>query len=235
MNYAELDVVIPYKITYSDELRYALRSLKNLPHRRVFVVGDLPDWADNITHIQIPKRGINRFMDVEEIIRLICANPEVSDDFILMNDDFFIMNKVDKLPNWHMGTIADEYIRRKQITHNNYVKGYKLTDEYLKSLGVKEPLDYCLHVPCVLNKVKRMVVSDLRLNQLRNAKVLLSRSMYFNLFGGGSTLHDDVKYIKLDNGFDRGDFLSTLDSSFAKGEVGRYIKKRFSERGQYEK
>lgn len=236
MKLSELDCIIPYKRAFGDELKYCLRSLKNIPHRNVYIIGDLPDWATGIIHIPMDTRDPSRFIDVENIMRKVCHDDRISDDFILMNDDFYVMEKVTELPNWYSDTIDAEYQRRIKIDRNNrYAKGYKATDEYLKSLGVKEPLDYSLHIPIVMNKQKRMIVSHLRYNDLKNNKILLSRSIYCNLFCDKGTQHPDVKYIRIDDGFKKYAFMSTHDSSFINGKIGTYIRDKFKERGQYER
>lgn len=36
------------------ELRYSLRSLRNVPHGRVWIFGDCPDWVTNVNLVHQP-------------------------------------------------------------------------------------------------------------------------------------------------------------------------------------
>ena len=44
-----LDVVTPYRENGSEELKYTLRGLKNIPHRNVWVCGD--ETKFNVNHV----------------------------------------------------------------------------------------------------------------------------------------------------------------------------------------
>ena len=66
------------------------------------------------------------------------------------------------------------------------------------------------------------------------------RSLYGNYFGvGGVDVHDmkikQMNYGRMDLVENEWDFLSTSDSSFRDGEVGRFIRNKFKERSRYEK
>jgi hypothetical protein len=235
---SEMDIVIPYKRPPSeDELRYTLRGIMNIPHRKVVIAGDKSYVAKDILHIPKIRRSVqnNRYIDAEQNVVNACTHPEVSENFILMADDIFIMEKMDTIPNWYMDTLMNEYNRRMKISPNKrYVRAYKATHDYLTAKGVTNPVDYNLHTPMVMNKTKRLVISELRHLYLRNNQVLLSRSLYGNIFKLGGEMHKDVKYIGKDDNFEKYPILSTLDTSFHSGEIGRYIRSKLKERSPYE-
>lgn len=75
------------------EIRYSLRSLEKnmLDLGKVFIVGVCPSFLKNIIHIPIldsyPKKWQNAYLKISTA----CFDARVSDDFLLMNDDFFIL------------------------------------------------------------------------------------------------------------------------------------------------
>jgi hypothetical protein len=180
----------------------------------------------------------NKYMDVEALAQQACRDTRISDDFIYMNDDFFVMEPVEQLPRWYTGTLLDEYKQRAGVygTHRfPYIAAFKNTDAMLRRIGVANPLDYSLHIPTIFNKRKRLIVSELRGTMLNRNGLLHSRSLYCNLFlSSPGEQHADVKYTGLDDKFERYPFMSTVDKSFAYGEIGKYIREKLKEKSQYE-
>ena len=51
-----MDIVYLIKVdpeNDSEELRYSLRSLKNIPHQKVILVGEKPEWVTNVEFIPV--------------------------------------------------------------------------------------------------------------------------------------------------------------------------------------
>jgi len=79
----------------NEELRYSIRStVKNLPEGRIWVVGGKPDWYTG-DYIYVQQTGIGH-PNVWKQLDVICATEDISDDFVLMNDDFFTVKKLDR-------------------------------------------------------------------------------------------------------------------------------------------
>lgn len=219
------DIVVPYRNSYSTEMRYMLRSLSNLPHRRVFVIGDSTPYRVN--HIPFTQ-GADMAKNTLEIINIAARNPSISSDFIYMHDDMFVLNKIDRLPVRHRGLyseIIDEYLIKdvKSIYVNRMVR----TQNQLKSMGIKNPLCYELHIPFTINKSLWIKTSPYITSDFNKL------SMYGNLNHIGGTKMQDVK-VRRGEWFPVGDFLSTHDASFHTNEAGKYIRNLFSERSPYE-
>ena len=128
-------------------LRYSLRSLVNIPHRNVFIVGDKPDWVQNVTWIDIRDSldtsiYKNRLINVQKKL-VACCNSNLSDDFILFNDDFFILEKQESIPYYHKGFIP------KYKNPNDYQKIVMKT-----AFLFNKPLHFGVHFPMILNKNK---------------------------------------------------------------------------------
>ncbi len=88
----------------NDSLALSLRSLANLPHRRVFIAGFCPSWVRNVTVVEVPRRA-NKFDSIEENVRRGLQHPEMGEDIIYMNDDFYITQPIDQVPITHGGPI----------------------------------------------------------------------------------------------------------------------------------
>lgn len=97
----------------NEALRYSLRSLANLPHRRVFIAGYCPEWVRGVTVISVRRRA-NKFDSIEENVRRGLEHPELSEDLVYFNDDFYITQPVDTIPLTHGGLI-DQYLGKQEL------------------------------------------------------------------------------------------------------------------------
>lgn len=232
------DVVYPLvRKSQYEELRYSLRSLENVPHGRVFIAGAKPDWlSDEVIHIPVPKiAGETRYQNAEKNWRNALSHPDLSEDFIAMNDDFFIMQPMPTIPYYHDGSI-DEYIELREKlgdTHENYLNGMRITSELCKQFHVKTPLGYTLHVPMLMNKYKRLALTTMMRDRTDNGEIVLMRTLYGNLFNVGGERIPDVKYY--DDSYDETlPFLSTTDPAFKYERLGDFIRAKFPVKSQYE-
>lgn len=219
------DIVIPYKRNRSNELVYALRSLKNLPHGKVFVIGDNPNL--NVNHIPY-RQGFDIAKNTLSILNLAVDTPEISDDFIWMADDMYIMQSIRKIPTLHRGSYDDLIEKYAARHHNFYVQRMIKTNKILKELGVKSPLCYELHIPVTINKKKWLRVSEHITQDLNKL------SMYANLNNLGGTKTKDVKVRKKD-WIPKGSFASSHERTFDTNSLGRKVRDMFGERSEYEK
>ena len=76
-----MDIVYPIKSTNENiELRYSLRSLQNIQHDRVFIIGDLPNFVQNVIHI--PIQSVNsRYASTTNSLKTICLNKDLQRKF----------------------------------------------------------------------------------------------------------------------------------------------------------
>lgn len=222
----------------NEELTYSLRSLRNLPHNKVFIVGGCPYNLNKLkfTHIPILQTK-SKYQNTTTNLQLICQRKDLSDNFILMNDDFYILEPITdpvKELNLCRGTIEQvikDYSRRYHNRDNDYLIGMKQTKIFLEDIGIKNPLSYELHIPMVLNKQK--VLDMFQLPHLGSVKVIHKRSLYGNLYMKDSTPINDVKVLKnyyYPLGSNK--FLSTEDDSFER--VHPFLKTLFPDKGYYE-
>lgn len=232
----QLDVLYPLKELDSNfELRYSLRSLKNLPHGKVFVCGFRPTWlTDDVLSIELPQQQYEtKYMRSTQNLIAAMKDPRLSDDFILMNDDFFVMLPVSYVPTFHRGSIHD-IVNHYHANHPSspYTAGLIRTAKRLDRMGIDDALSYEVHTPMVLNKQKFLEILEISLEDEGFGK----RTLYGNINQVGGILTEDVKFtnprrpILHDMAF-----ISTDEGSFLYHQVGGYIRGRFMERSPYEK
>jgi hypothetical protein len=207
-----MDIVYINKYGTNEELRYSLRSLDNINHDNVFVVGGKPNWYTG-SYIPVPFNG-HKYSHARANLHKVVKSDKISEDFILMNDDFYIVKPIGDLKVYHQGLLKDKvdtYLSFAPKSH--YTKMLIATYEYLVAQGCKKPLCYDLHVPMVMNKQKLKEALDTN---------LLWRSIYGNLNKIGGTKMDDVKVysdkgverIKYDYLNSKSPFLSSQDNTF---------------------
>lgn len=230
-----MDVLYPLKeVDGNFELRYSLRSLKNLPHGKVFVCGYRPTWlSDKVLSIEVPQNPHEtKYLRSTKNLIAAMKDERLSDDFILMNDDFFVMLPVSYVPVLHRGPIND-VINFYQTNHPNspYTAGLIQTFHRLENMGVENALSYELHAPMVFNKKKFLEVLEISLEMEGFGK----RTLYGNINNIGGTLSEDVKFTSPRRPiFDNMPFISTDEGSFLYHQVGGYVRGRFLEPSPYE-
>lgn len=226
-----MDIVYSLSDIVSGQLVYSLRSLQNIPHGRVFFVGGKPMWAKNIIHI--PTEQYNtKWKNVPRNLIEVCKDQRVSEDFIYMNDDFFILEMVrdpKRELNLYNGTVREHLDRIQRRTP--YIDGMEQTCELLKELGKEDPLNYELHIPCVFNKDNFIKMFDIY--GVKDIDVLHYRSLYGNLYRTGGKDAMDVK-ITNRSGFKEkpGEFLSCSNDGFQLLE--KFLDHRFPNQCPYE-
>ena len=147
----------------NEELKYSLRSLKNINHGRVFIAGYTPSWVEG-TYESIPVRQDGeKYQNVRNNLLSALKDPRLSDDFILMNDDFFIMKPTKVMPVLRRLKDLDHYIElfEKVDASSYYVNSMRQARDVLRDWGIKEEISsYELHVPMMFNKVKLQALLD---------------------------------------------------------------------------
>lgn len=171
----------------NEELRYSIRStVKNLPPGNIWVVGGKPSWYIG-NYIEVPQITGNAHHNVRTQLKAVLGHSEIGEDIVLMNDDFFTLKKLDKIPYWHCGSLYETLMFYADSGSKNlgYHRLLAYSDKGLKRLGVPRPLDYELHVPMPMQKSK--------LDEVIVHKNILWRSAYGNLHNVGGEQHTDVK------------------------------------------
>ena len=229
------DIVYILKNDIDDaELIYSIRSVEaNFEFNSIWFAGGVPKHIKPDHQITIEQVGRNKWFRVRNTLESICKNPNISDNFWLFNDDFFVMKPTgSSLPPLIDGTIRKRLIdlnRKNPNKMSSYAEQLYATEHILKCAGY-DTLNYALHVPMLINKKKALAT----LNQFKSSPMF--RSLYGNHHDIGGTIIKDVKVYNLDQIPTGEEFLlSTTNESFHDGRVGKYIKDKFPAKSWHEK
>jgi hypothetical protein len=209
----------------NEELRYSLRSIeKNMPNGKVWLVGNRPEWYIGEL-IYVSDIG-NKFDNIRNCIEIVSSHPDISENFILMNDDFFALNKMNEIPTLHGGLLLDKITRYKELRMpSKYIRLLELTYKQLVLNNIVDPIDYDIHVPMVMNK-----------NKLKDSLKIayFPRSAYGNYASIGGEKINDVKIYGSANNINLNNYyISTEDRSFIVLK-NKILKEMFSEPGKLE-
>jgi len=213
-----------------DELRYSLRSLRNIDHDNVWIVGQNYPWTKSVRFLET-NQAKNSWANVHNSLRRVCLEQELSDDFIFFNDDFYVMQKFEEMPTLHGGPFDDLKNRYGSGESHYYARIVRNTSAYLKD----NAKNYDLHVPIVLNKNLLPGVID-------DSADRLFRSIYGNRYSVGGEYYKDTKVrskkhpapARTPEEIMASPFVSTSNASFWKSFVGDYIRESFLNKSDYE-
>lgn len=209
-----MDLVYICRAGENEELRYSIRSAeKNLKFDNLWIVGSAPDWyTGNL--LSTDPSGV-KYVVARRNLKALASHEKINNDFILMNDDFFVMKPMEEVEVWHGGRL-DAKLKFRMSASPNSAYSHLLYETYniLKRSKMPDALDYELHTPLPMTR-----------EGLRNVLGYggLWRSLYGNLNGIGGEEHKDVKVyssaVKIANtelDIDNSPYLSTDDGSFSK-------------------
>jgi hypothetical protein len=217
----------------NEELRYSIRSVvAHASHDNIWLVGYKPVWYRG-DFVNLPDTA-TKFDNIINCTKAITNVGAISDDFVLMNDDFFFLKDVGIVPTYHGGLLRDKIDKYVELGSRRYATLLSRTYNNLLRQGIKDPLDYDLHVPMPMNKQK-----------LRESikKAYFPRSGYGNINNIGGIHIQDVKTYAAKNplkpnsyDFKNGDipFVSTEDGSFQE-VYEEILKDMFTEPSRFEK
>lgn len=198
----------------NEELRYSIRSVKHFyPDATIWVAGGRPRWYVG-NYLRVSKFG-NSYSTQRKILRSIFLSDRIPEDIVIMNDDFFFVDKVDDFGYYCSGKLGN---RIKQYTANGFSTTYveelhDLRSHCLKNYGSE--MDFELHVPML---VKKSQLADIFEDDV------MWRSNYGNKYIDDYNIkiikdvkfYNQNKYAFKEHSFlsRRYPFISTLDSSF---------------------
>lgn len=128
-----------------DEFRHSLRSVaKNLPHRKVFVAGQVPAFLTGIEGISLTPDS-DKYTNMRQSLTAALNHPDIGPEFVFMNDDFFVMQPVTyPIPCYHLGPIRDYLSWLESIGKDNeWMTSMRDTLEWVGG----DPLCYETHIP----------------------------------------------------------------------------------------
>ena len=213
-----------------EELIYSLRSVEqNFPYNMVWFAGGKPNDIHPDGWLKLQQKGKDKWTKVRNTLQTICKTPEISEDFWLFNDDFFIMQPVEDCPTAVTGTM---YKRIQELMYRNNTSQYAQELFIAKKTLEKhklETLNYALHIPILINKTKALET----LKTFPNSPMF--RCCYGNQHNLAKIIMSDVKIHNTDQ-IPTGEeiYLSTSNKSFHQGKAGDYIRQQFTDKSSYE-
>ena len=197
-------VYIVKKDEHNDDLRYSLRSIaKFYPKNRVWIVGYKPSWIQNVNYIPV-KQTQDKWKNSILNIQTACECENISEDFILMNDDFFCIDplmSLEDLCNSNLDNleVAIKHYRKRLSRWN---KAFKQVYDLLEELNIEKPYyNFEAHLPLQINRKKYLEVMSLPKVQefMKTKDVLHKRTLYKNYDKPKETitLSSDIKLHQL--------------------------------------
>lgn len=195
-----MDVV--YVVRHGDDneaLRYSLRSLQNIPHGKIIIAGYIPRWVRNV---HFAERDQSQSSDQENSnanLFLAVNMPNISEDIIFMNDDFFFMEAMTEIPVLHQGSLETRI--KAYETNNRMQQAYSLITSRRKLIQAgflrERLLSYELHMPMVMNVRKAQAMFRYWDAGMPGHQIpfyaMRPRTVYGNLFAIGGEETNDAK------------------------------------------
>lgn len=226
-----MDIIYPYKRSPGDfELRYSLRSVAAyVPHDRVIIAGDIPSGLSDRVHcVRNARYDADRYISSTANILAAMTRADVSADFIVMNDDIFVL-KPWTFRHQHRAPIAQ--LLDDPSFKGDYRSRMVSTAGLLRSIGIADPLFYSLHTPTIYNRAKMAaMLSEYPMPKYK----YLTRTLYHNLYPQPSIQTDDVKVKSWPLDSEPGDILSISDGVARSPDFMAWINGRFPAASVYE-
>ncbi len=215
-----IDVVYavgPYSKYGDAELRYSLRSLEMHGRglRDLWIIGHCPEWICPDHHLRIPDFSGNPHACTALKVLVACAQPELTEQFVFMSDDFFIGKDVDliELPHYYLGTLS-----RVAVHHGGaYQQALRNTAAALSGRGYPTNC-YEAHAPMRIERDRfGDTLRKYEWEHPRRSHWVLWRSLYANTLRVKGVFTRDVKLFSeretpdefVARAMDRGPFFST--------------------------
>lgn len=207
-----MDIVYVSRDGENPELRYSLRTLVNVDYDRVWVFGGAPVWTSDEIMYRRRRQGGSPYSSTRDHIGAACNTPEVSDPFVLWNDDFFAMRPVGEVPVYHRGSL-EALLESNAATKTPWARGMRDTAGFMKKRGMLEgSLSFDVHLPLIIHK--EPMREALRLARHVRADAVHLRTLYGAVAGLEGVEHPDPKMMRRSDPFPRGAWLSSGDDTF---------------------
>ena len=188
LGYNNIDLV--YFVKNGDNninLLFSLRSVaKFVPRGKIWIVGYKPNWVTNVNYLPVPQTGTKQENQTRNLIEL-CKCEDISDDFILMNDDFFATKPIQNIEDSiaiRLGTLG-EAIEKYSESNEEWHMAFGQINELLESIGVEKPYyNFESHTPIKMNRHKMLdaILIPQVQDFIKSGKVLHRRTLFGNIY-----------------------------------------------------
>lgn len=236
------DLVYLVRSGSNEELRYSLRSVAKHADglfRKVWVVGvRLPRWLTGVHVLPIPD-GPVKHQTMRDKVRAVCDEPGVSDEFVLMNDDYFLAEPIDEWVVYHMGPASawwQEIIDSRGGHVSRYMRDVKTTCDWMAAQGYGDVLIRETHSPTIWDKRRLAAVLD---RYPADQPVTVVDLYAAAGCGGEGEYALNAKAVNGETFAEKvaaGDspWLSSNDTAFRREAIGRWVRKNFTVPSRFE-
>ena len=143
----------------NEELRHSLRSVTEHASsitRNVWIVGSVPSWVKGVKTIPLVPQD-DKFLNQRQSLHAIAARPEISDHFVLFNDDMFIVEPLSEWKTWNLYTFEDHFggpVGNVDKDSNEWLHAVWMTYKWMQGKGFADPLYYENHTPLLFSRSK---------------------------------------------------------------------------------
>lgn len=244
-----IDIVIPLGYSHqlsnqnnmiadNGDLRFCLRSIeKHLSNvGNVYIIGNrLPSWIKGIRQVIVGDKSGAEYHEwnIYNKIRVVCSIEEISNDFLFMNDDHYLLNDFNakEFPFFYDKQIKDYLTPRDS--------SYQFTKRNTCEIISKESKFFDVHSPIIYNKESFAKLS--RFNWTREYGYLI-KSTYCAVNKIEGTQCEDLKITPvvswdyLDKMIPGKQFFSTSDNCWDKdGALITYMNEIYNTKSKWEK
>ena len=219
----------------NEELRYSLRSVQqNTDIDYVTIIGDMPDWAAPDAFVQ-GNFGTEKYPNV--LNNLGTALSLYQDDFIIFNDDFYVLSPMENLPLYYRQSLFNHTMGMDVRYPEGRLRRTMINklDVYLRKHFDMVGNSFEVHVPFPVNGSMLEALMDDYWDAVSpgDEEPLAWRSLYGNLSSAPTEFRNDVLYHGPTDFGEAKDFASTSDRSVE--PILPELAKRFSVPSRWEK
>lgn len=247
------DLVYIVRDGENDELKYSLRSVnENLTYNHIWIYcNNPPKWLQNSRKLTIIpqttniKIGFNKKHDITHSnLKNATLNPDITENFIYFNDDFFIIEPVEIIPPISRGLLST-YMKYNKV--DPHASLYKRSVEGNYRILSKQPTidkakiySYEMHAPLPVTKQElNYSLNFIEENQRTFIMDLpLKRTIHGNLhqyhLQPGFNIQPDVKKHSEKSPYHGGQYFSTNEGSF-NGAHKNFLNLLFNQIPEWEK
>lgn len=247
---SDIDLVYIVKCSdINDDLKYSLRSVyKFCNYRKIWIIGYKPEWVQNVEYIETIQTG-NKWQNSMLNWQTACEAKDISDNFILMNDDFIAIHPIYDIQRdinaclIPIDLMAKKYKNRKA---SRWQTGFILAQDLLTSLNLNTSFNMETHIPFIVNKKNYLDMLNLpQIKDFDQTKVLHKRTIYYNLYYDNLNPPRQIKDVKillnrdLSDQFLNENWISVFDDVIGNSnkfpKINKFLEVMFPEKCIYEK
>ena len=232
-----IDIVIPLnnKSHWRDnELKYALRSIeKHLSnYGAIYIIGKKPVSVSNVNHIPYPDQHLYPARNIYAKILKACKNKNISEDFLFMNDDHFLLNNFDasQFPFFYKGYLKEDLGNRTDYKHT--------VENTIKVLESSHPTkNFDTHTPILYNKKKFSEKLDIYNWDIPHAYTI--KSLYCNVLDIPGEYEPDGKIRRAKDTsmidlYLRSKKVFSIDDTALNKDMKNYLERLYPNKSKYE-